>query len=186
MEYVIKQTFGKRFVILFNIDFFKHPLYPYGLEDLIVRLELNSPEKMILCSEDSAATYKLSDISLEYDATFDDSYAATIGELYAGSTSIPYTQVKSVYYQTLSKTDTTWKIDVYNLSVRSLKGSLVLFLDERDDFANKNEEICNSNIKQFLIITNGMPHQLLAEGLQIRDICPELKKYFYKEHSNMT
>ena len=46
---------------------------------------------MILCSEDSAATYKLSDISLEYDATFDDSYAATIGELYAGSTSIPYT-----------------------------------------------------------------------------------------------
>ena len=74
-----------------DIDFFKHSLYPYGLEDLIVRLELNSPEKMILCSEDSAATYKLSDISLEYDATFDDSYAATIGDLYAGSTSIPYT-----------------------------------------------------------------------------------------------
>ena len=28
-----------------------------------------------------------------------------------------------------------------------------------------------------------MPHQLLATGLQARDIYPELKKYFYKENS---
>ena len=31
-----------------------------------------------------------------------------------------------------------------------------------------------------------MPHQLFATGLKIRDIYPELKKYFYKEHSNVT
>ena len=39
-ENVIKKTFNKRIVILSDFDFFKHPLYPYGLkEDLIVRLE---------------------------------------------------------------------------------------------------------------------------------------------------
>ena len=31
-----------------------------------------------------------------------------------------------------------------------------------------------------------MPHQLFADGLQSRDIYPELKKYFYREHSNVT
>ena len=33
---------------------------------------------------------------------------------------------------------------------------------------------------------NGMPHRLFAAGLQAREIYPELKKYFYKEHSNVT
>ena len=31
-----------------------------------------------------------------------------------------------------------------------------------------------------------MPHQLFAAGLQARDIYPELKKYFYKENSDVT
>ena len=31
-----------------------------------------------------------------------------------------------------------------------------------------------------------MPHQLFAAGLQDRDTYPELKKYFYREHSNLT
>ena len=57
-------------------------MYPYGLkEDFIVRLELNSSE-IILCTGDTSATYKLSDISLEYDAYFDEPYATTISEMY--------------------------------------------------------------------------------------------------------
>ena len=38
---------------------------------------------------DTVAMYKLSDISLEYDAIFDEYYATTIGELYAETISIP-------------------------------------------------------------------------------------------------
>ena len=56
-ENVIKKTFDKRFVIPLDFNFFKHPVYPYGLnEDLIVRLELNSSEKVILCTGDTSAT----------------------------------------------------------------------------------------------------------------------------------
>ena len=48
----IKKTVDKRFAIPLDIDFFKHPVYPYGLkEDLIVRLKLNSSEKVILSLE---------------------------------------------------------------------------------------------------------------------------------------
>ena len=73
-----------------------------------------------------------------------------------------------------------------NLSVRSLPGLLLLFLDKLDGFANKNEEFYNPRIKKILVTINGMPHQLFATGLQARDIYPELKKYFYKENSNVT
>ena len=101
-------------------------------------------------------------------------------------TSIPYTKVTSIHYQTLSKKDTTWKIDVNNLSVRSLQGLFLLFLDKRDDFANKNEEFYNPSIKKMLVIINGMPHQLFAAGLQARESYPELSKYLYKENSDVT
>ena len=40
-ENAIKTTFGKRFAIPLDFDFFKHLVYPYGhMEDLLVRLEL--------------------------------------------------------------------------------------------------------------------------------------------------
>ena len=55
----------------------------------------------------NAATYRLSNISLEYDAIFDIIYATTIGELYAGTALTPYTKVTSIHYQTLFKKDTT-------------------------------------------------------------------------------
>ena len=73
-----------------------------------------------------------------------------------------------------------------NLSVCSLQGLLLLFLDRRDDFANKNEEFYNPSFKKILVTINGMPQQLFAAGLQVRDIYPELKKYFHKENSSVT
>ena len=72
LENAIKKTFHKRFAISVDFDFFKHPVYPDGLkENLFLRLELNSPEKLILCTGHTRATYELSDISLEYDAILD-------------------------------------------------------------------------------------------------------------------
>ena len=177
-ESAIKKTFDKRFAIPLDFRFFKHPVYPYGLkEDLIVRVELNSSEKVILCTGETNAKYKLPEISLEYDAIFDETYATNIDEMYAATTSIPYIKVISIHYQALSKKDTTWKIDVNNISVCSLQGLLQLFRDKRDDFVNKNEEFYNPSIKNILVTINGMPHQLFAARLQARDIYPELKKY---------
>ena len=186
-ENAIKKMLGKRFAIPLDFDLFKHPVYPYGLkEDLIVRLELNSSGKVILCTGDTSATYNLSNISLEFDAIFDRPYALTIGELYAGTASITYIKVTSIHYQALSKKDINWKIDVSNISVCSLRCLQLLFPDKRNDFANKNEEFYNRSINKILATINGMPHQLFAAGLQARDIYLELKKYFSKEHSNVT
>ena len=118
-------------------------MYPYGLEQrLLIKIELNSAKNVLLCARDTNATYKLSDISLEYDVVLDGPYAIAIGKMYV-KTSLYHTKITSVHYQILSKKDTTWKIDVNNLSIRSLQGLLLLFLDKCDDFAKKNEEFYN-------------------------------------------
>ena len=134
---------------------------------------------------DTNATYKLSDISLEYDVVLDGPYAIAIGKMYV-KTSLYHTKITSVHYQILSKKDTTWKIDVNNLSIRSLQGLLLLFLDKCDDFAKKNEEFYNRSINKISVMNNGISLQLYRAGLQARDIYPELKKYFYKENSDVT
>ena len=88
---------------------------------------------------------------------------------------ISYTKVELIHYHTLSRKDALWEIDVSNLSFRSLQGSLLLFLDKRTHFLNKNEEFFNPSIKKILVTINGMPHQPFAARLQARDIYPELK-----------
>ena len=139
-------------------------------------LELN---KVILRAGDTSASYKLSDILLEYDAIFDESYATSIGEMYTGTTSILYTKVTSIHYQALSKNNNTWKIDVNNLSVWWLQGLLLLFLEKLDDdFADKNEEFYNPSIKKILVAINGIPHQLFATGLQLGTFTQSWKNIF--------
>ena len=90
--------------------------------------------------------------------------------MYTGTTSIPCTKVTSIHYQTFSKKDNTWKIDVNNLSVLSLQDLLLLLFDKHDDFANKNEEFYKPSLKKILTTINGMHHQLFAASLQARDI----------------
>ena len=73
-----------------------------------------------------------------------------------------------------------------NLFIHSLQGLLLLFLDESNDIGNKNKEFYNTSIEKILRTINRMPHQHFTAGLQARDIYPEVRKYFYREHSNVT
>ena len=101
-------------------------------------------------------------------------------------TLIPYTKVTAVHHQALSKKNENWKIDINNLSVRSLQGLLLLFVDKQNDFDNENEKFCNPSIKKILTTINGIPHQLYPGGVLSRDIFPKTKKYFYKPDSDVT
>ena len=103
-ENVTKKTYDKKFAIPLEFDISKHHVHPYGLkEDLAITIELDSTKEVILCTGDTNAVYKISGIILEYDATFDDLYATSIGEMYIRGMSIPCTKVTSIRYQALSK-----------------------------------------------------------------------------------
>ena len=84
-----KKTFGEKFAMPLDFDLFKNLVYPYGpKKDLFVSLELTSSEKVISWYRDTIAKYNVSDISLEYDAIFDECYDATTKyELYAETAS---------------------------------------------------------------------------------------------------
>ena len=43
-----------------------------------------------------------------------------------------------------------------NLSVSLLQVLLLLFLDKRDDFTNKNEEFYNPSMKKIIVMINGV------------------------------
>ena len=102
-ENAIKKTLDKRFPIPLDFDFFKHPVYSYGLKErLFIRIELNSAKNVLLCTADTNATYKFSDISLEYHVILDGPYATAIDGIHE-KTLICYTKVTSIHYQTLSK-----------------------------------------------------------------------------------
>ena len=110
-ENVIKKTYDKKFAIPLDFDFFKHPVYPYGLkEDLTINIELNSAKEVILYTGDTNAIYKISDIILEYDAIFDNPYATNIREAYIRERPIPYTKVTSIHYQAISKKTLSGKL----------------------------------------------------------------------------
>ena len=120
-ENTIRETMGKAFEVTLDFYCLNYPVFPYELrENLIVRLELNSAGKITLATGDTSVIYKVLDIALEYDAIFGEPYTRMMNKICSGITSIPYTKITLIQYQTLSKKDTTWKIDVNNLSVRSL------------------------------------------------------------------
>ena len=160
-ENAIKRLLLKGLQYLLDFDFFKHPVYPYWLkEDLIVRLDLNSSEKVILCSRNTAARCKLSDISLEYETVFDESYAVTIGELYTRTKSIPDTRIE-IHYQTLSKKTMLGRLTLttclfVHFKVYCSHSLINVWLCER------NEEFYNPAIKKVLILINDMHYQLLV------------------------
>ena len=82
-ENAIKKIVDKSNTIPLDFDFFKHSVYPYRVkESLVIRIELNSAENVLFCTRDTKAISKISDIFLEYDAIFDDSYLISIGEMY--------------------------------------------------------------------------------------------------------
>ena len=72
-----------RFAIPIDFDYFKHLVCLYEVkEDLIVK-----GERVVLCSRGAEATYKLSDISLEY--MFGEHYAKMVDVLCGGTIVIP-------------------------------------------------------------------------------------------------
>ena len=62
-ENVIKKMLAERFTILLDLDFSKNHINPYGLKErLFIRIELNSAGNVLLCTGDTNAIYKFSNI----------------------------------------------------------------------------------------------------------------------------
>ena len=191
-ETAIKKTFGNKFYIPLDFGIFKQPVYPFGLkEPLKVKLVFNSAVNIILATGDKDAKYTITNICLEFDKITDVEYASKMRYSYNSviGYSYPYDRVTCEHYELLNKKESTWKIDINAIDTKSLIGLLLLFIDKtnhRKAFAHANEQFYNPTIEKVLVTINGSPHELYKSGILPRDLYPEVKKYFYKENSDVS
>lgn len=109
-ENPIKKTLRNRFSIHLDCDFFRYLLYHFWIQKvLFVQLKLNALAKVFLCTGDTAAIYKLQNISLKYILWCKLRISV---EWYKESL---YTRIAPSHYQSLSKKDIYWEFNLQRL-----------------------------------------------------------------------
>ena len=168
----IATTLGSRFSIPLDFAIFNAILNPFSLrEDIVARITLASPSKVLLVKDDTAATYKITDICLEFDKIIDVELASTIKQNYEIGYDIPFDKITRLHYEKLSKKDTVWKLKIDSITTASLRGIFVLFVDDANDRKNFacNNKFYNPTLTRVLVTINGNPHELYAGGIQPKD-----------------
>ena len=153
----IAKTLGNRFTIPLDFEIFDTVTHPFSLdEDMVVRITLAPASKVLLAAGDPAATYKLTVICLEFDKILDMRLASSIRQNYVEGYDLPFDKRTRIHYEKLSKKDTIWKLKIDSIATRSLRGILVLFVDDNNDrkpFANNNK-FYNPSIRRVLVTVN--------------------------------
>ena len=127
---------------------------------------------------DPDATYKISNISLEFDTIINASLASEIRTEFMKS-SILYDRILRARIIPLNKSDTSFSIDISSPS-KSLKGVLLIFTQERSatKFARDTEEFYNPKITKVEVTVEGVPDELYAQNMEYRNQYDEIVKHF--------
>ena len=100
----IAKTLGNRFSIPLDFAVFNNILHPFGIDtDIHIHITLASASKVLLATGDPDATYKITDICLEFDKIIDKNLASSIKQEYDNGYYIPFDKVTRVRYEKLSK-----------------------------------------------------------------------------------
>ena len=175
-ENAVQTTLGNRFMIPLDFEYFKQPVSPFYLDKkLFVSIELNKAGKVLITSDDSA-TYKITDLTLEYDVIIDAGYTEKVSAAQQNS-SHPYTRVTRLSYEICDKKKASWLINI-NLQAKSLQGLLLRFLEDQTDFAHKVENFYNPTIKKVNVTIDGDLHQLFKGSILPRNMYQEICKKF--------
>ena len=121
------------------------------------------------------ATYKITDISLEYEIVTQPDLARSIRSEYQ-SMALLYDKILRHRTIIVNKSDTVWNW-AFNMPCKLLKGILVLFEEERA-FTRDMSKYCNPKIQKVSVIVEGKPNQLYAQGIRSFEQYDRIRKYF--------
>ena len=121
------------------------------------------------------ATYKITDISLEYEIVTQPTLAKHISDEYQNMVLL-YDRILRHRRVKVNKSDTTWNWS-FNTPCKSLKGILVLF-EEEGSYARDTGKFYNPKIQKISVIVEGKPNQLYAQGMRSFEQYDEICKYF--------
>ena len=169
-DYAIAKAYGNKFIILLDFEMLDSamPYYQAGLGNrLCYEVTSNGYGKVINAlkqTPSSDASYKISNISLEYEIVTQPDLASRISTE-CQNMALQYDRILRQRQIPVNKSDTTWNWS-FNTLCKSLKGILVLFEGEQS-YKRDTSKFYNPKIQKISVIVEGKPNQLYAQGINV-------------------
>ena len=176
----IADAYGNKFIIPLDFEMLDSamPYYQAGLRNrLSYELKFNDYNQVINSSK-TDATYKITDISLEYDIVTQPELTRYIRSEYDKMVLL-YNRVIQHSQIPVNKSDTKWNWS-FNNTCKSLKGTLVQFEEEKP-FVRDTSKFYNPKIEKVSVTVEGKPNQLYSQGMRSFEQYDEARKYFANE-----
>ena len=173
----IAEAYGNKFIIPLDFEMLDSamPYYQAGLRNrLSYELKFNNYNQVIKSSK-TDATYKITDISLEYDNVTQRKLECSVRSEYDKMVLL-YDRVTQHSQIPVNKSDTKWNWS-FNETSKSLKGILVLFEEEKS-LARDTSEYYNPKMQKVSVTVEGKPNQLYSQGMRSFEQYDEACKYF--------
>ena len=173
----IAEAYGNKFIISLDFEMLDSamPCYQAGLRNrLSYELKFND-YKRVINSLKTDATYKITDISLEYDIVTQPELARSIRSEY-DKMDLLYHRVIQHSQIPVNKSDTKWNWS-FKETCKSLKGILVLFEEEKP-YLRDTSKFYNPKIQKVTVTVEDKPYQLYSQGIRSFEQYDEACKYF--------
>ena len=158
----IADAYGNKFIIPLDFEMLDSaaPYYQAGFGNrLCYKIKLSDYNGVINSSK-TDATYKITDISSEYEIVTQPDLARFIRSEYDEMV-LYYDRIFRHRKIIVNKSDTMWNW-TFNTPCKSLKGILVLFEEEKS-YARDTSKFYNPKIQRVSVIVKGKPNQLYAQ-----------------------
>ena len=175
----IENAYGDKFIISLNFEILDSSIsyYQSGLGNrLCYEITFNNYNRVINSTGAKRdASYKISDISSEYELVTQPDLASRVSDEYQNM-ALLYDRGLRHRRISVNKLDTTWNWSFYTPR-KSLKGILALF-EEEQSYARDTSKFYNPKIQKVSIITEDKLNQLYAQGMRPSEQYDETCKYF--------
>ena len=188
----LNAVYGTKYRI--NLD---HPIltdhgvfYPKALyHDLVFELTLADAHEVVKGSDGTKLGYKLENIQMEYEVIRSHTLANEVVSKYNSGKEFAYDFVIHEKMEPIPRGSKTRFNLTVNPQRRSLKGSLLLFINPYAAGSLDTEHYFNPNITKVKVSINGGPDRVYNEGLSGSDMWQEITRHFKpstKGRPNMT
>ena len=153
--------------------------YPQALfNDLVFELTLANANEVVKGSDGTKLGYKLENIQLEYEVIRSHTLATEAVSTYSGGKEFAYDFVMREKVVPITRGSETHLNLRVNPQRRSLKGILLLFINQYIAGARDTEQYFNPDITKVNVTVNGVPNRVFNEGLSGSDMWQELTRHF--------
>ena len=187
-EKTLAEVFEKKYKIPLDFELLSThaPFYKFPIqEDVIFEITLAPKEDIIFTTTTANMNYELKNICLEYDTVTNESIARQLLNNYNAGWPVLYDWVDHFKTLTVSAATTLINENV-NIPKRSMKGILLLFINDSADGARNSEQFMNPNISKVKVTIEGIANKLYPEGMRLSDQWEETKKHFMSEELKKT